>query len=346
MDRPKLGISSCCPCILLFNLTQPSIPCLPLTPSPQQQDVNQLSAQLDQSISLTPTQNNTQLAMLPEGSYEGVSPSNQPVGVSKPTSEALVTTAQVIHKVQSKGQSPVLSHGHTPSPTHFQMPGPYIVGVPYPNHGGVQFVATGNQYQQQNVQQHPMIPIPVSTQLPSGESPLPTATVPSPYLYQQVPASPLQQVASNQSFFPGVASMQQQGPPLFSPPGTVSGCSVCTLGECCIFLGVTTSVCVCVSVTTQVRVEGVGSCHSPVDSFPHPPQWWLPAYRTTRLVTLITLLLRWPAHTVVGLWREAGRGRGKGRTTSWDQCTMLKRSPHGFNTNSSSTTSSSTGEVE
>lgn len=199
----------------------------PSPPSSQQQDVNQLSAQMDQSLSLTPTQNSTQLAMLPEGNYEGVNPSNQQVGVSKPTSEALATTAQVIHKVQSKGQSPVLSHGHAPSPTHFQM-GHYLVGMPYPNPGGpVQFVASGNQYQQQNVQQHPMMPIPVSTHLPSGETPLPTATVPSPgYLYQQVPASPLQQVASNQSFFPGVASMQQQGPPLFSPPGVSNGCSV------------------------------------------------------------------------------------------------------------------------
>ena len=172
-----------------------------------------------ENFSLNPAPDNPQLAMLSDGNYEGVSPSNQQVGVTKPTSEPLVTTAQVVHKVQPKGQTPVLSHGHAPSPTHFQM-GPYLVGMPYPNAGGpVQFVAGGNQYQQQNVQQHPMMPIPVSTQLPSGESPVPTATVPSPYLYQQVPASPLQQVASTQSFFPGVASMQQQGPPLFSPPG-------------------------------------------------------------------------------------------------------------------------------
>ena len=185
----------------------------------QQQDVNQLSAQMAENFSLNPAPDNPQLAMLSDGNYEGVSPSNQQVGVTKPTSEPLVTTAQVVHKVQPKGQTPVLSHGHAPSPTHFQM-GPYLVGMPYPNAGGpVQFVAGGNQYQQQNVQQHPMMPIPVSTQLPSGESPVPTATVPSPYLYQQVPASPLQQVASTQSFFPGVASMQQQGPPLFSPPG-------------------------------------------------------------------------------------------------------------------------------
>ena len=210
-------------------LPPPSSSCFlpPPSPSPspspfQQQDVTQLSAQLEHNLSLTPTQNNTQLAMLPEGSYEGVSPSNQQVGVSKPTNEALVTTAQVMHKVQSKGQSPVLSHGHAPSPTHFQMPGHYLVGMPYPNPGGVQFVATGNQYQQQNIQQHPMMSIPVSTQLPSAESPLPTATVPSPYLYQQVPASPLQQVAGNQSFFHGIPSMQQQGPPVFSPPGMFS----------------------------------------------------------------------------------------------------------------------------